>query len=98
MLRSSEGYKSVSGAKNGIVAVILRSDSKGAYKLTTGNNSFTLTAANGEAIGVSEEYASRSAAERGIDAVKEAVRSLLTAGVNKLKARVEGTSRRRAAN
>lgn len=69
---SSEGYKSKSGAKNGIKSVVTNSKDDGQFKRKTaknGKNYFNLTAKNNQVIGSSEMYESSNAMENGIKSV-----------------------------
>ncbi len=69
---SSEGYKTKAGCLNGITSVKKNSkDSNRFVKTTTPGNMFrfSLTAANNEIIGVSQNYKSESGRDNGIDSV-----------------------------
>lgn len=69
----SEGYIQKSSAEIGIHSVRANSPYDARYKrLTSSRNKpyFTLTAINGQVIGVSEEYESSVGRERGIQSVK----------------------------
>lgn len=70
---TSELYTTKQGAQNGIAAVKTNASSDSRYRrLVARDNSpyFTLTAANGEVVGVSETYSSTNAREGGIAWVK----------------------------
>ncbi len=74
VILTSEGYKAKDSCKNGITSVIKNSaDDKRFKKLEAkdGKPYFTLTAANGEVIGTSEMYESKSGMENGIESVKK---------------------------
>lgn len=69
----SEGYTQKSGAENGIRSVRDNSPYDSRYKRLSSRRYkpyFTLTASNGEVIGVSEEYESTQGRENGISSVK----------------------------
>jgi len=69
---SSEGYKSKSGAKNGIKSVVTNSSDDGQFKRKTAKNGkdyFVLTAKNNQVIGKSEMYESSKGMEGGIKSV-----------------------------
>ncbi|HOF19633.1 MAG TPA: YegP family protein [Bacteroidales bacterium] len=69
---SSEGYTTKAGCLNGIASVKKNStDPKRFAKTTTPGNMFrfSLTAANNEIIGVSQNYKSESGRDNGIDSV-----------------------------
>lgn len=75
----SEGYRSLDAAKNGIASVLESGGRASSYELrdaADGESYFVLKAANGEIIGVSETYVSRSNAERSLGTVKVLVREL----------------------
>lgn len=70
---TSELYTSKQGAQNGIAAVKANASSDGRYRRLVardGSPYFTLTATNGEVVGVSEMYSSTNAREGGITWVK----------------------------
>lgn len=75
----SEGYQTKAAAENGVASVLdngLRAD---AYELRTaqdGDTYFVLKAENNAIIGVSETYASRDNAERGVSTTKGLSREL----------------------
>lgn len=74
IILSGEGYTSKQGCLNGISSVKENSplDSRYDRKIAVnGQFYFTLKAANGEIIGVSETYTTQSSRENGIDAVKK---------------------------
>jgi uncharacterized protein len=69
---SSEGYKSKSGAKNGIKSVMTNAPDDGQFKrkvAKNGKNYFNLIAKNNQVIGSSEMYESSKAMENGIKSV-----------------------------
>lgn len=73
MLRS-EGYVSRSGATRGVASVKVNGALVARYQIrdhADGRAHFVLRAGNGEIIGASETYASRSNAQRGVDACLE---------------------------
>jgi uncharacterized protein YegP (UPF0339 family) len=76
ILHSSEGYTSKGGCLNGIDAVKRNApfDHRYSRKSTTVRSTtqyfFTLHAANGRTLGISEMYTTVAARENGIDAVK----------------------------
>ena len=70
----SEGYISKSSCENGISSVKANAPLDQRYDRKTASDGqfyFTLTAANGQVIGVSEMYTSESGRENGIEAVKK---------------------------
>lgn len=70
----SEGYVSRSGATRGVSSVKVNGALPGRYQIVDhadGRAHFVLRAGDGEIIGASEAYASRSNAQRGIDACLE---------------------------
>lgn len=72
---SSEGYKSKSGAQNGIKSVQNNAGDDARFDKTetkAGNFRFTLTAKNKQAIGQSQSYKSASARDNGIKAIARA--------------------------
>ena len=72
IILTSERYKRLAGAEKGIAAVRKNSGVKKRYDRRTskaGDPYFVLKAANGEVIGKSEMYSSRSAMENGIRSV-----------------------------
>jgi hypothetical protein len=69
---SSQGYSSEAAAYNGAFSVAEHGQDAARYDVREASNGgyyFNLTARNGEIIGTSEVYASRSNAERGRDAI-----------------------------
>ncbi len=73
VILSSERYTTKQGARNGIASCQQNCLYDDRYKrLTTrgGEPYFTLHAANGQVIGVSESYSSTTARENGINSVK----------------------------
>ena len=74
---ASEGYTTRAAAQNGIASVIEHGNDKRNYDILEAKNGhwyFTLSASNGEVIGVSELYVSKSNAERGAATVRALVR------------------------
>lgn len=83
---TSEGYKSKSGAKNGIESVQENCHSSDCYEMTstpTGAYRFSLKAKNNQVIGQSQNYKSQSARDNGVEAVARAAEG---AGVEDLTA------------
>jgi len=79
---ASEGYTSRSGAKNGIKSVQTNGANKARYAVETADNGefyFNLKSGNGQVIGTSETYTSKSNAQAGVDAVVRALASASTA-------------------
>lgn len=75
---SSQGYTSKPNASRGVLSVIDNGDETVRYEVlqaTDGQFYFRLKAANGEIIGRSEMYISKSNAERGRDTVQALIRS-----------------------
>lgn len=73
ILRSSEGYTTKQGCKNGVNSTITNAPSDERYKSATsksGQYYFTHHARNGEGLGISEMYNSSVARDNGIEAVK----------------------------
>ncbi|MCX2682187.1 YegP family protein [Galbibacter sp. EGI 63066] len=71
---ASEGYKAKTGCTNGIESVKQNSQDDSKYeRLESKNGSpyFNLKASNGQVIGTSEMYSSKSAMETGIASVKK---------------------------
>ena len=69
----SEGYTSKQGCQTGIASVKVNAPIDSRYKRAEsrdGQYYFTLRAANGEPIGVSEMYTTKAARDNGIEAVK----------------------------
>jgi len=76
----SEGYVRRSGAENGIASVKVNGVDAERYDVkenVAGEFYFNLVARNGEIIGTSEGYASRSNAERGVETVVRVVEGLV---------------------
>jgi uncharacterized protein YegP (UPF0339 family) len=76
----SEGYVRRSGAENGIASVKVNGIDAQRYDVqenVAGEHYFNLVARNGEIIGTSEGYASRSNAERGVETVVKVVEGLV---------------------
>ncbi|MGQ3015551.1 MAG: YegP family protein [Flavobacteriales bacterium] len=70
---SSEGYASRTGCDNGIESVRKNAPDDSMYErkaASDGSPYFTLKAANGQVIGISEMYESSSARDNGIESVK----------------------------
>lgn len=75
----SQGYASASGAKRGVASVVENGVDSSAYEILEAKDGtwyFDLTAANHEAIGTSEMYASKSNAQRGAATVRALVNLL----------------------
>lgn len=73
IILSSEGYVAKSGCENGIASVQKNAADDGRYQRKTAANGqfyFSLAALNGEIIGTSEMYQSKSSRDQGIDSVK----------------------------
>jgi uncharacterized protein YegP (UPF0339 family) len=76
----SEGYVSRSGAESGIASVKVNGIDAERYDVkenAAGEHYFNLVARNGQIIGTSEGYASKSNAERGVETVVRVVQSLV---------------------
>lgn len=74
ILRSSEGYTTKQGCKNGIASVKKNAPYDSRYYrgvATNGQYYFVLKAANGEALGVSEMYVTTYGRDNGIESVKK---------------------------
>lgn len=74
VILSSETYESKQGAERGIESVKTNAPNDSRYERKEASNSqpyFILKAANGEPIGRSETYSSKSAMENGIESVKK---------------------------
>ena len=74
IILSSEGYKEKQGAQRGIESVKKNAPDDKNYERKEASNGqpfFVLKAANGEPIGRSETYSSKSAMENGIESVKK---------------------------
>jgi uncharacterized protein len=74
IILTSETYASKQGAETGIASVKRNAPSDANYERKTATNGspyFVLKAANGEPIGRSETYSSKSAMENGIESVKQ---------------------------
>lgn len=70
---SSENYTSQAGAWNGAFAIKDAAANEGAFAIKTATDNrfyFTLTAENGQVVGVSQLYTSKTAAQAGITSVK----------------------------
>lgn len=75
---SSEGYERRVGALNGVLSVLHNGGFRDSYEIreaSDGQHYFVLRAANGEIIGMSELYGSRSGADAGVANTIEAVAS-----------------------
>jgi len=73
----SQGYTRLSSAKDGVAAVLANGASTASFDVlqaASGDYYFNLKAANGEIIGTSELYASKSNATRGASTVRALVR------------------------
>tara|TARA_R110002012_G_scaffold18262_2_gene67361 strand:+ start:426 stop:773 length:348 start_codon:yes stop_codon:yes gene_type:complete len=73
IILASEGYTTKANCHNGIQSVKSHSPYDSYYKRLNSANGqyyFTLTASNGQVIGVSETYTTTQARENGISAVK----------------------------
>lgn len=73
IILTSQGYSSKSGCENGVDSVKTNSqdDSKFERKTSANDKSyFNLKAGNGQIIGTSQMYASKSGMEKGIESVK----------------------------
>lgn len=73
VILTSERYKELRGAENGIASVQKNAGTASRYEERTsskGGPYFVLKAANGEPIGTSETYSSASAARKGIASVQ----------------------------
>ncbi|KAA0989208.1 YegP family protein [Dyadobacter aurulentus] len=71
---SSEGYSTMAACKNGIESVQKNSPDDGRYEQKESSNGkpyFVLKAGNGQIIGSSEMYESRSGMLNGIESVKK---------------------------
>lgn len=76
---TSESYTTKAAAWNGAFAAQDAAAREGAFAVKTaidGRYYFTLTASNGEIVGVSQMYTTRAAAEKGIAAVKKVLASV----------------------
>ncbi len=76
----SEGYATLAAAENGAAAVLANGNDKRNFELRAAANGevyFVLKAGNGEVVGTSELYASKSNAERGAVTVRRLVRVVL---------------------
>lgn len=74
IILTSEMYKSMDSAKNGIESIKKNATEDNRYERKTSTNSkpyFVLKAANGQVIGQSELYESESARDSGIESVKK---------------------------
>ncbi len=74
VILSSQGYASRSGCENGIESVRTNSKKDDMFDRCTAKNGspyFCLKASNGQVIGNSEMYSSKSAMENGIASVKK---------------------------
>ena len=74
IILTGEGYTTKSACNNGIESVKKNSKDDGRFKRLEAKNGdpyFNLTAANGQVIGTSEMYKSKSSMENGIESVKK---------------------------
>jgi uncharacterized protein YegP (UPF0339 family) len=74
VILSSQQYEEKTGAENGVESVRTNAPLDERYERKTSKADepfFVLNAANGQVIGQSEMYSSRSAMENGIDSVKQ---------------------------
>lgn len=81
---SSEGYSRKASAESGIASVVANGADEGAYEVreaADGRSYFVLTAANHEVIGMSQLYASKYNAQRGIRSVRTIVARMQRDGV-----------------
>ena len=79
IILASEAYVSKQGCRNGIYSVKDNAPSDERYRrerAADGQFYFVLTAQNGETIGVSETYTTAQSRDGGIEAVKDAVRTI----------------------
>ena len=78
----SEGYTSLASAKKGITSVKKNGTSASRYQIVeadSGELYFNLLATNGQVIGTSEMYASKSNAQKGVEAVIGALQNATSA-------------------
>jgi uncharacterized protein YegP (UPF0339 family) len=71
---ASEGYKAKSGCTNGIESVRKNSQDEGKFERLdskSGKSYFNVKATNGQVIGTSQNYSSKSSMENGIASVKK---------------------------
>lgn len=76
---SSQKYESRAGAWNGAFAVQDAAALEGSFEIKTSTDNrfyFTLTAQNGQIVGVSQLYTAKSSAQAGIDSVKSLMASM----------------------
>ncbi len=74
---SSEGYQTRVGALNGMLSVLANAEFKSAFQVKTADSGefyFVLKAANGQVIGTSEMYSTKSNAKVGVQAVRAAAK------------------------
>ena len=74
VILTSEGYTTKSACNNGIESVKKNAQDDNRFKRLEAKNGdpyFNLTAANGQIIGTSEMYKSKSSMENGIESVKK---------------------------
>ena len=74
IILGSEGYTSKAGCQNGIASVKTNAVLEQRYQRKTASDGrfyFTLTAANGEAIGNSQMYKSEAGRDKGVEAIKK---------------------------
>lgn len=73
VILTSQGYSSKSGCENGIDSVKTNSQDDSKFERKTSSNDksyFNLKAGNGQIIGTSQMYSSKSGMEKGIESVK----------------------------
>jgi hypothetical protein len=81
-LLASEGYTSLSGAKKGVTSVKSNGVNEKSFKVLEADNGefyFNLVATNGQVIGTSELYTTKSGAEGGVAAVIRALKTTTSA-------------------
>ncbi len=74
VILTSEGYTTLAACKNGIESVKKNSQEDARFERKEGKDGspfFNLKATNGQVIGKSEMYSSKSACENGIESVKK---------------------------
>lgn len=77
----SQGYSTLSSAKRGVGSVLQHGADSASYRVEQAANGdwyFNLVASNGETIGTSELYASKSNATRAVESVRSAIEVLDT--------------------
>ncbi|WP_300395949.1 YegP family protein [Henriciella sp.] len=71
---SSEGYKQMASAKNGVESVKKNAPKDSRYEkkeTSAGNFMFNLKSTNGQVIGTSQSYKSESGRDNGVESVKK---------------------------